>query len=123
MLTRESFGSRARARAGGGQASPRALNLLASRAASLGRLRLGPPSPETGVARRPAAQAGSRGGGALRFGARYGSSDSPPRECLPATPPLRAVKTTRVVSPSSRGRPRRATKTRERWRRAGGGRG
>src|SRR6266567_5676904 len=43
----------------------------------------GPPSPETGVARRPAAQDRSRGGGALRFGARYGSSDSLPRACPP----------------------------------------
>jgi len=43
----------------------------------------GPPSPETGVARRPASGGdGSRGGGALRFGARYGSSDS-----LPTAPP------------------------------------
>src|SRR5438132_11131119 len=49
-----------------------------------------PPSPETGVARRPACGGDdSRGGGALRFGARYGSSDSLPRGCLPATRPSR----------------------------------
>src|SRR5207245_4073541 len=46
-----------------------------------------PPSPRGGgCARRPAAQVGSRGGYALRFGARYGSSDSLPRACLPAPP-------------------------------------
>src|SRR5213075_2929141 len=47
-----------------------------------------PPSPRGGgCARRPAAQGGSRGGDALRFGARYGSSDSLPtaRACLPPT--------------------------------------
>src|SRR6266849_6255132 len=46
----------------------------------------GPPSPETGVAHRSACGGdGSRGGGALRFGARYGSSDS-----LPTAPACRA---------------------------------
>jgi len=69
------------------QAFPRTLNLLASRATSLGRLRLAPHPPRRGSLAQPAAQAGSRGGGALRFGARYGSSDSLPRECLPQHPP------------------------------------
>ncbi|MDP2703154.1 MAG: hypothetical protein Q8P98_13915, partial [Candidatus Rokubacteria bacterium] len=58
-------------------------NLLASRASSLGRLRL-PPIPRDGGAllAAPLRGDGSRGGGALRFGARYGSSDS-----LPMAPP------------------------------------
>ena len=74
------------------QAFPRPLNLLASRATSLGRLRLAPHPPEAGGALAALLRRdGSRGGDALRFGARYGSSDSLPRECLPATRPLREV--------------------------------
>ena len=45
-----------------------------------------PPSPEAGCARRPLRQDGSRGGGVLRSGARYGSSDSLPM-APPASPP------------------------------------
>src|SRR5207247_9652688 len=44
-----------------------------------------------GAARGPAAQDGARGGGALRFGARQGSSDSLPRACLPAPPARESV--------------------------------
>jgi hypothetical protein len=54
-------------------------NLLASRATSLGRLRLPPHPPEAGGALAALLRRdGSRGGGVLRFGARYGSSDSLP---------------------------------------------
>src|SRR5438552_17726036 len=51
-----------------------------------------PPSPETGVALAALPRRdGSRGRGALRFGARYGSSDSLPRACLPAPPARESV--------------------------------
>ena len=62
-----------------GRGCPPALNLLASRATSLGRLRLPPHPPEAGGALAALLRrGGSRGGGVLRFGARYGSSDSLP---------------------------------------------
>src|SRR6266700_1758505 len=57
----------------------------------------GPPSPETGVARRPACGGDdSRGGCPLRFGARYGSSDSLPRDAgHRSRPPLGGLTSTR----------------------------
>jgi len=68
----------------------RPLNLLASRASSLGRLRLAPHPPRRGPLVALLRRDDSRGGGALRFGARYGSSDSLPtaRAPLPLPPPL-----------------------------------
>ena len=63
----------------GTRGCPSSLNLLASRATSLGRLRLPPHPPEAGGALAALLRRdGSRGGDVLRFGARYGSSDSLP---------------------------------------------
>jgi hypothetical protein len=54
-------------------------NLLASRASSLGHIRLPPHPPEAGGALAALLRRDdSRGGCVLRFGARYGSSDSLP---------------------------------------------
>jgi len=77
-------------REGKGRACRRPLNLLASRASSLGRLRLAPHPPRRGSLVALLRRDDSRGGGALRFGARYGSSDSLPtaRAPLPLPPPL-----------------------------------
>ncbi len=91
----------------------RPLNLLASRASSLGRLRPPPIPRDGGCARRPACGGvDSRGGGALRFGARYGSSDSLPpatrhRPPLsPALPMRRQARATPLGAPRGGGRGR-----------------
>ena len=71
-----------------GRGCPPPLNLLASRATSLGRLRLPPIPRDGGALAARLRRDGSRGGDALRFRARYGSSDSlrmaaPPRGAYP----------------------------------------
>ena len=67
---------------------PRPLNLLASRDSSLGRLLLPPIPRDGGALAVPLRGDGSRGGGALRFGARYGSSDSLPMAPRLPTPDM-----------------------------------